>query len=69
MGPLWLVMPCQVYPDLKAQILVLLFELGLSVKDICKVLGIYKTLVYQTLHYHYIYGTTTNPHAWSKFGP
>jgi len=62
-------MPRVVSPDLKAWVPVLRFELGLSVKDICKVLGIRKTLVYQTLHYHFIYGTTTNSHARSKFGP
>jgi transposase len=55
--------------DLKARIPVLRFEFGLSVKEICKILGIRKSLVYKSLHYHCIYGTTTNPNARSRSGP
>lgn len=62
-------MPRTVSRNLKARIPVLRFELGFSVKEICKILGIRKTLVYQTLRYHCIYGTTLNPHARANSGP
>ena len=55
--------------DLKRRIPVLRLELGFSVKEICKILDIRKSLVYQTLRYHFIYGTTSNPHARSQYGP
>ena len=42
--------------DLKACIPVLRYSAGYSVKEICGILGIRKSLVYQTLHYHTIHG-------------
>lgn len=32
-------------------------------------LGIQKSLVYTTLHYHSLFGTSCNPHARQQFGP
>ena len=60
---------CHVSHNLKCCIHVLRLELGFSVKEICKILGICKSLVYQTLWYHFIYGTTSNPLFWSHCGP
>jgi len=54
--------------DLKARIPILRFELGLSVKEICKILGVRKSFVYKTLRYYCIYGTTVNPHTRWSFG-
>jgi len=48
--------------DLKARIPVLFYQQGLKVKDICGLLGIKKTLVYQTLSYSRAYGTPYNSH-------
>ncbi|GLB45137.1 hypothetical protein LshimejAT787_2000450 [Lyophyllum shimeji] len=48
--------------DLKARIPILYYNQGLSVKNICEVLGVKKTLVYQTLVYSRTYGTHYNPH-------
>jgi transposase len=55
--------------DLKCCIPVLWLELGFSVKEICKILGIRRSLVYQTLRYHFIYGTTSNSLSQSHCGP
>ena len=49
--------------DLKARIPILRYLHGYSVKNICKALGIKKTLVYKTLQFHHDYGVTYNPHA------
>ena len=46
--------------DLKARIPVLRYSAGYSVKEICDILGIRKSLVYQTLHYHTIHGLCYN---------
>ena len=55
--------PHSVSRDIKARIPVLRYELGFSVKDICRVLGIKKSLVYKTLQFYHAHGTTYNPHA------
>lgn len=55
--------PHSVSKDLKARIPVLRYQQGLSVIEICRVLGIKKTLVYKSLHYHHIHGTTCRPIA------
>lgn len=49
--------------DLKARIPVLRYAEGYSVKNICRVLGIKKSLVYKTLQFHHDHGITHNPHA------
>ena len=49
--------------DLKNRIPILHFELGYSVKGICELLGIKKSLVYQTLMYIRQYGTSHNPYT------
>ncbi|THU95798.1 hypothetical protein K435DRAFT_829001 [Dendrothele bispora CBS 962.96] len=49
--------------DLKARIPVLFYEQQMSVTRIRKVLGIGKTLVYDTLEYDRLYGQPYNPHA------
>jgi len=60
--------PRNISSDLKAHIPALRFEFGFSVQEICKILGIHKTLAYKTLRYYCLYGTTSNPHAQSTFG-
>ena len=59
--------PRHISSDLKAHIPALHFEFGFSVKEICKILGIRKTLAYKTLCYYCLYGTTSNPHAQPTF--
>jgi predicted transcriptional regulator len=54
---------CSVSLDLKAHIPVLRYQQGFSVKDICRVIGIKKSLVYKTLQFHHTHGTTHNPYA------
>ena len=49
--------------DLKAHIPVLQYSAGYLVKEICGILGIRKSLVYQTLHYHTIHGLCYNPNT------
>ena len=51
--------------DLKARIPVLARE-GWKVKEICGLLGIKKSLVYQTLDYDRYYGVPYNPHAYQS---
>jgi len=53
--------PRNVSHDLKARIPVLRYQHGLSVKEICRVLGIKKTLAYKTLEYYHIHGTIHPP--------
>jgi hypothetical protein len=53
-------MPPSILNNLKAHILALCHEQGLSVKKICHLLNIKKTLVYQTLHCYHQYGITYN---------
>ena len=60
--------PRNISSDLKARIPALHFEFGFSVKEICKILGIRKTLAYKTLRYYCLYSATSNPHAQSTFG-
>jgi len=48
---------------LKARIPVLHYEFGYKVKDICVLLNIKKTLVYQTLQYTRCYGVAYNNHT------
>ena len=55
--------PRSVSHNLKAHIPVLHYEQGLNVKEICKLLGIKKSLVYKTLQYHHLYKLAYNPHA------
>jgi transposase len=55
--------PRTVSRDLKASIPILRYEQGYEVKEICDLLGIKKTLVYQTLKYHHLHGLHYNPLA------
>jgi transposase len=55
--------------NLKRRIPVLRLKLGFSVKEICKILGIHKSLVYQTLQSYCIHGTTSNPLSRLHCGP
>jgi len=50
--------------DLKACIPVLFYEQNFKVKEICSLLGIKKSLVYQSLACTCCYGVPYNPHAW-----
>ena len=59
----WYMPPHCVSWDLKARIPILRYEQGFSVKDICRVLGIKKSLVYKTLQFYHAHGTTYNPYA------
>jgi transposase len=56
-------MPHKVSADMKARIPVLFCQQGFKVKEICGVLGLKKSLVYQTLRYHNLHGVPYNPHA------
>lgn len=47
--------------DIKARIPVLFYEQHRSIHDICAVLGVKKSLVYNTLKLHRIYGVPHNP--------
>lgn len=49
--------------DIKARIPILHYRLGFSVKDIGKILGIKKSLIYQTLIFFRSHGLTHNPSA------
>jgi transposase len=60
--------PHQISHDLKARIPVLRLEFRFSVKEICKILDICKSLVYTTLQYYNLHSTSFNPHAQSTFG-
>ena len=46
--------------DLKDRIPILHYKHGYKVSEICGVLGVRKSLVYQTLAYHRLYGTCIN---------
>lgn len=54
--------------DLKARIPILFYKQCLTIKDICKILGVQKTLVYSSLIYFRTYGIATNPHVHRKTG-
>ena len=57
-------MPCHsVSLDLKARIPILRYSAGYSAKEICGILGIRKSLVYQTLQYYAVHGVCYNPNA------
>ena len=49
--------------DLKARIPILRYSAGYSAKEICGILGIRKSLVYQTLQYYAVHGVCYNPNA------
>ena len=49
--------------DLKARIPSLHYSAGYSAKEICGILGIRKSLVYQTLQYYAVHGVCYNPNA------
>lgn len=55
--------------DLKAQIPILHTKFGYPVKEICKLFGIQKSLVYKTLYYHSLFSISHNPYARQQFGP
>jgi transposase len=50
--------------DLKARVPILHYEQGLSIKKICELLGIKKSLAYQTLVYSRTYSLHYNPYAY-----
>ncbi|KAF8162142.1 hypothetical protein BJ912DRAFT_824107, partial [Pholiota molesta] len=58
--------PRTVSQDLKDRIPVLYYEQDLTVKEICAILGVRKSLVYKTLSYTLIYGVPYNPHTRSR---
>src|SRR6266699_3399387 len=53
--------------DLKDHIPYLRYIEGFKVKDIERILGVKKSMIYQTLNYHRNYGVTYNPMAFSNF--
>jgi transposase len=55
--------PRAVSRDLKARIPVLYYEQHYTVKEICDLLGIKKSLVYKTLDIYRTYGIAYNPHT------
>lgn len=55
--------PRNVSKDLKDRIPPLYYEQHYKVKEICEILGVKKSLVYQTLAYHRDYGVSYNPHS------
>ena len=57
-------MPChKVSRDLKAQIPALFHQHGFKVKEICGILDVKKSVVYQTLSFASAYGVSYNPFA------
>ena len=61
------VMPPVISRDLKARIPILHLQQGFKVKDVCKLLGVQKSLVYQVLHNHRRYGQIQSPTARFSF--
>jgi transposase len=53
--------------DLKGRIPYLRYVEGFKVKEIERILGIKKSMIYQTLNYHRNFGVTYNPMAFSNF--
>ena len=49
--------------DLKARIPPLFHQQGFNIKEICGILGIKKSVVYQTITYARMYGVPYNPHS------
>ena len=61
-------MPCRhVSRDMKARIPYLRYVEHFSVKEIERILGVRKTLIYDTLTNYQKYGVTYNPTAYTKF--
>ncbi|KAN0101279.1 hypothetical protein V8E55_001263 [Tylopilus felleus] len=58
-------MPRAISPDLKTHI-PRLYHDGHSIKDICTILGLKKSLVYKTLDLYARFGTVTNPYKYSQ---
>jgi len=54
--------------DLKAHIPILFYEQDFIAKEICRILGIKKLLVYSSLSYSRAYGVAHNPHVHCKTG-
>jgi hypothetical protein len=54
--------------DLKARIPILFYEQDFTMKEICKILEIRKSLVYSSLAYFRAYGVAHNPHVHCKTG-
>ncbi|KZP19645.1 hypothetical protein FIBSPDRAFT_699046, partial [Athelia psychrophila] len=53
--------PYHISSDLKVHIPVMHYELAYSVKEICGVLGVRNSLVYQVLQYYWVHSTVTPP--------
>jgi transposase len=63
-GAIRLAMPFHcVSHEIKARIPILHYNLGYSVKEIEKVLGIKKSLIYKTLHFYRVHGLSYNPYS------
>ena len=61
-----IVMPrCHVSHDLKARIPYLVYIEGFKVKEVGRLLGVKKSMIYQTLNYFRDYGVIYNPHAYT----
>jgi transposase len=56
-----------VSPDLKERIPYLRYVEGFKVKEIERILGVKKSMIYQTLNYYRNYGVAFNPRAFSNF--
>ncbi|KAJ7592105.1 hypothetical protein C8J56DRAFT_1046483 [Mycena floridula] len=61
-------MPRKVSADLKARIPILSLDLHFNVKAICRILGVKKSLVYNTLHLYQTTGCTTNAPTFRQRG-
>jgi transposase len=55
--------PHSVSHDIKARIPILHHNLGYSIEEIGKVLGVKKSLIYRTLYFHRAHGQTYNPYS------
>src|SRR6202789_4344935 len=63
-GAIRLTMPFHcVSREIKARIPILHYNLGYSVKEIGKVLGVKKSLIYKTLHFYRAHGLSYNPYS------
>jgi hypothetical protein len=56
-------MPQVIAQVIKDHIPMLIYSLGYTIAETCQILGIKKTMVYDTLGYYKHYGTSTSPHA------
>ena len=59
---------CHRSQGLKSRIPILFYEQDFTVKEICKILGIQKSLAYSSLTYFRTHGTTHNPRTHHKTG-